>query len=80
MCHGAEADGKGTLSKYFLDETLFPNHVPALKGRSLPDQYIFLRITNGVQRDGMIIMPSLSYNLTPGETWDIVNYILSLEE
>ncbi len=69
MCHGASAGGDGPLKKYFPE-------IPALntdRVRGMSEQEIFLIITLGRNR-----MPSLAENLTPGETWDVVNFVHSL--
>jgi mono/diheme cytochrome c family protein len=70
MCHGPKGDLQGgEVGKYFPE-------IPALisdRVQSLSDQQIFLTITNGRNR-----MPSLAENLTPGDTWDIINYVRSL--
>jgi mono/diheme cytochrome c family protein len=70
MCHGPKGDLQGgEVGKYFPE-------IPALISdsvQSLSDQEIFLTVTNGRNR-----MPSLAENLTPGDTWDIINYVRSL--
>lgn len=69
MCHGAGGGGDGPLKKYLPE-------IPALTSEEvagMSDQEIFLVITQGLNR-----MPSLAENLTPGETWDVVNYVRSL--
>jgi mono/diheme cytochrome c family protein len=77
-CHGANADyGAGgnenanvpTIGPYFTG-------IPAIIARApqLSDDDIFRRITLGWGR-----MPSLAENLSPGETWDIINFIRSLD-
>ncbi len=70
MCHGLQGDLQGAeVGKYFPE-------IPALISddvQSLSDEDIFLTVTNGLNR-----MPSLAENLTPGDTWDIINYVRSL--
>lgn len=69
MCHGPDAGGDGPFKKYLPE-------IPALTSdrvRSMSDDEIFLVITLGRNR-----MPALGENLTPGETWDVVNYVRSL--
>ncbi len=86
LCHGARGDGDGLVGRYYTGEALrdtFPLGVPALAGRDLPADYIFLMITNGrtgLNAEGLPIirMPSLRENLTPGDTWDVVNYVRSM--
>jgi mono/diheme cytochrome c family protein len=72
MCHGLKGDLQGgEVGKYFPE-------IPALisdQVQSLSDQEIFLTITNGQNR-----MPSLAENLTPGDTWDVINYVRSLAQ
>lgn len=84
LCHGDQADGKGPLSKFYNEQSGFPVGVPALKGLNLPGSFIFTTITNGIvvtdPQTGkeVIRMPVMAENVTPGETWDIINYINSL--
>ena len=70
MCHGLQGDLQGAeVGKYFPE-------IPALisdRVQSFSDEEIFLTVTNGRNR-----MPSLAENLTPGDTWDIINYVRSL--
>ncbi len=70
ICHGMAGDREGAeVGKYFPE---IPQNLGD-RAQGLSDNDIFLTITNGNNR-----MPSLSENLTPGETWDIVNYVRSL--
>ncbi|HML20796.1 MAG TPA: DUF3341 domain-containing protein [Aggregatilinea sp.] len=69
MCHGLGAGGDGPLKKYLPE-------IPALTDTRIQDMSedeIFLVITLGRNR-----MPAIGENLTPGETWDVVNYVHSL--
>ena len=70
ICHGygAEKEGATVGNAYFQEAPAMEARVPQLS-----DADIFLAITNGKNR-----MPSLAENLTPGETWDIVNYLRAL--
>ncbi len=70
MCHGTDAGGDGPFKKYLPE-------IPSLTSdrvQSTPDDEIFLVITLGRNR-----MPAIGENLTPGETWDVVNYVHSLQ-
>lgn len=70
LCHGRDAEKSGATIAPYLAEA------PAMQTervQGLSPDHIFVVITNGRNR-----MPSLAENLTPGETWDIVNYIHSL--
>jgi mono/diheme cytochrome c family protein len=70
ICHGLAGDREGAeVGKYFQE---IPQNLGE-RAQGLSDNEIFLTITNGRSR-----MPSLSENLSPGETWDIVNYVRSL--
>jgi hypothetical protein len=57
-----------------------------LKGRDLPGDYIFTTVANGISAGdpetgtAVIRMPRLAENVSPGDTWDIINYINSLGE
>jgi len=71
ICHGYGDGTPGPLHDYFPE-------VPAINSarvQGLPPDRVFLTITHGLNR-----MPSLAEQLTSGETWDITNYVLSLEE
>ncbi|MBN2305716.1 MAG: cytochrome c, partial [Anaerolineae bacterium] len=71
VCHGPQGGGDGPLGRdSYLPETAVLN---GARVQNLADGDIFLVITNGKNR-----MPSLSEQLSPGETWDIVNYVRSL--
>lgn len=70
ICHGWDAQKTGsTVGRYFPEA---PSMFEARVQDRTP-QHIFLVITKGQNR-----MPALAENLTPGETWDIVNYVQSL--
>lgn len=71
ICHGWDADRQGaTVGKYYPEApAMVSDYVQGLSA-----EHIFLVITNGKNR-----MPSLAENLSPGETWDVVNYIQSLD-
>ncbi|MBN1564023.1 MAG: DUF3341 domain-containing protein [Anaerolineae bacterium] len=84
ICHGETAQGDGPLSGYYTADHGFPVGVPALAGKGYPGSYIFEVVTNGrvgQTDDGteFIKMPSLVENVSPGDTWDIINYINSLD-
>lgn len=71
ICHGYADGSPGSLSDYFPE-------VPPINSQrvqSLEPAHVFRTITTGLNR-----MPSLAEQLTTGETWDIANYVLSLEE
>lgn len=71
VCHGPLATGDGPLGRdSYLPETrdLTDSYV-----QGLPDNAFFLVITNGKNR-----MPGLAEQLSPGDTWDIINYVRSL--
>jgi len=71
ICHGYADGSSGSLRDYFPE-------VPPINSQrvqSLEPNDVFLTITTGLNR-----MPSLAEQLTTGETWDITNYVLSLEE
>ncbi len=84
ICHGETGQGDGPLSAYYVEDHGFPAGVPALAGKGYPGNYIFEVVTNGrvgQTDDGreFIRMPSLAENVSPGDTWDIINYINSLD-
>ena len=84
ICHGETGQGEGPLSAYYTENQGFPAGVPALAGKGYPGNYIFEVVTNGrvgQTDDGkeFIRMPSLAENVSPGDTWDIINYINSLD-
>lgn len=70
LCHGEEGHGDGPLSIYF-------DHTP----QNLTDTVITEEFDGSVYLtilDGFGEMPSLEENLTPGESWDVVNYVRTL--
>jgi mono/diheme cytochrome c family protein len=71
MCHGPEGKGDGLIAHY-LPETA---DLTSQNIQNLTDDQIFLVVTNGKNR-----MPSWQENLSPGDTWDIVNYVRTLGE
>jgi mono/diheme cytochrome c family protein len=70
-CHGAEAKGDGPVGKKFVSPTDLTLEV----SRNRPDGYIFATI-----REGGSTMPSQADGLSPKETWDVVNYLRSLQK
>jgi mono/diheme cytochrome c family protein len=69
-CHGVDGKGDGLVAQKYLPETA---DLTSPDIQSLTDNQIFLVITNGKNR-----MPSWQENLSPGDTWDIINYIRTL--
>lgn len=69
-CHGADGKGDGLVAQKYLPETA---DLTSPNIQSLTDNEIFLVITNGKNR-----MPSWQENLSPGDTWDIINYVRTL--
>jgi mono/diheme cytochrome c family protein len=68
-CHGAKADGNGTVVKYgFVPINLL---TPVTQGRT--DGYIF-----GMMRNGRGLMPSYNRIEEP-DRWDVVNYLRALQ-
>lgn len=78
ICHGENADYGAGGSEAASVPPIGPyfDGIPAITARAprLSDDDIFRRITLGWGR-----MPSLAENLSPGETWDIINFIRSLD-
>jgi S-disulfanyl-L-cysteine oxidoreductase SoxD len=70
-CHGTEAKGDGPVGKKFVSPTDLTLEV----SRNRPDGYIFATI-----REGGSTMPSQADGLSPQETWDVVNYLRSLQK
>jgi mono/diheme cytochrome c family protein len=76
MCHGQPGEDLGLVGKrHFLNDDGTPRvpHITSDRVQALPPEYVFWVITEGVGW-----MPSISENLDAGETWDIVNYVASL--
>jgi mono/diheme cytochrome c family protein len=71
ICHGYADGSPGSLRDYFPEAP----PINSARVQNLDANRVFLTITNGLNR-----MPSLAEQLTTGETWDITNYVLSLEE
>jgi mono/diheme cytochrome c family protein len=69
-CHGVGGKGNGLIAQKYLPETA---DLTSQSAQGLSDDQIFLVITEGKNR-----MPSLKENLSPGDTWDIINYVRTL--
>ncbi len=72
MCHGPNADGKGTLSGFFNPK---PADLTGAAVQNLTDAEIFLTITQGFG-----LMPSMAESFSPTERWDVVNHVHSLKK
>jgi mono/diheme cytochrome c family protein len=70
-CHGAAADGRGTVSGYFNPK---PANLITDTMRVQPVGYFFDVITNGKG-----IMLSYSSRVTPEERWAVIAYIRALQ-
>jgi mono/diheme cytochrome c family protein len=70
LCHGENGHGDGPLAQYF-ERT--PENLTSAQVTDEFDGAVFLTIRNGFGQ-----MPSLSENLTPHETWDVVNFLHTL--
>jgi mono/diheme cytochrome c family protein len=70
-CHGSEAKGDGPVSKKFTT----PSNLTSEESRNRADGYIFATI-----RQGGTSMPSQADGISLQETWDIVNYLRTLQE
>jgi mono/diheme cytochrome c family protein len=78
LCHGTTGKGDGQYSRYFVKK---PADLTAANSRSLSDGEVFMIITNGISPTaGTIVMPNLRENLSVADRWDVVNYVLSLEQ
>jgi len=69
-CHGVDGKGDGLIAQKYLPETA---DLTTPDIQSLTDDEMFLVITNGKNR-----MPGWQENLSPGDTWDIINYVRTL--
>jgi mono/diheme cytochrome c family protein len=72
MCHGIAGDQVGAQVGAYFAQGEIPQNLGE-RAQRLSDEEIFLVITNGKNR-----MPSLSENLSPGDTWDVINYVRTL--
>ncbi len=70
LCHGDQGHGDGPLAHYFNRP---PQNLTDPKVIGEADGSIFLTITQGFGE-----MPSLAENLTPRESWDVINYLRTL--
>lgn len=70
ICHGENGHGDGPLAAYF-ERT--PENLTSSQITAEFDGAVYLTIRNGFGQ-----MPSLSENLTPHETWDVVNFLHTL--
>lgn len=78
MCHGANADYGVGGNADAIEPTIgaYYEGLPAITARApqLSNDDLFRRMMLGWNR-----MPSLAESLSPGDTWDIVNFIRSLD-
>jgi mono/diheme cytochrome c family protein len=70
LCHGDDGHGDGPLANYF-ERT--PENLTSSEITAEFDGAVYLTVRNGFGQ-----MPSLSENLTPHETWDVVNFLHTL--
>ena len=72
LCHGAMGFGDGLLANYFVRT---PQNLTSSQITTEFDGAVYLTILNGFGQ-----MPALYENLSPHETWDVVNYLHTLPE
>jgi mono/diheme cytochrome c family protein len=70
VCHGENGHGDGPLANYF-ERT--PENLTSAQITAEFDGAVYLTIRTGIGQ-----MPALSENLTPHETWDVVNFLHTL--
>lgn len=70
VCHGVQGHGDGPLANYF-DRT--PQDLTSSQIAAEFDGAVYLTIIQGFGQ-----MPALFENLTPHETWDVVNFLHTL--
>jgi mono/diheme cytochrome c family protein len=70
LCHGDQGHGDGPLAHYF-DRP--PQNLTDSKVAAEADGSVYLTIVQGFGE-----MPALSENLTPRESWDVINYLRTL--
>lgn len=70
-CHGADARGGGSLGP----QAPVPPDITHANYRSMTDGFFFYRITFG---KGM--MPGYGHSTSPGERWQIVHYLRTLQK
>lgn len=71
VCHGLDGKGKGLLGD------AYPIPVPDITRAELAarkDGFYFLRISNGGQ-----MMPGYAYAISPGERWQLITYLRTLQ-
>lgn len=71
VCHGLDGKGKGLLGD------AYPIPVPDITRPDMlskKDGFFFLRISNGGQ-----MMPAYAYAISPGERWQLISYLRSLQ-
>jgi mono/diheme cytochrome c family protein len=72
VCHGESGRGNGPLAGYFSPS---PRDLTAAGIHQEPKSALFLVVTQGFG-----VMPSLQENLSAEQQWDVINYVLSLNE
>ncbi len=78
VCHGLGGKGDGSITEQLSRQ---PADLTSAHATALSDGDLFIIITNGLQpvagfKGGM---PALRENLLPGDRWDVVNYVRSLQ-
>ena len=71
VCHGLDGAGKGLLGD------AYPIPVPSLVRPDMTakkDGFFFLRISKGGE-----LMPAYAYAISPGERWQLINYLRTLQ-
>ncbi|HEY5599445.1 MAG TPA: c-type cytochrome [Candidatus Manganitrophaceae bacterium] len=71
VCHGADAKGKGPISKKLV---IPPADLTSASTAARPDGYYYV-----VMRQGGAVMPSQAEALSSRDRWDIVNYLRDLQ-
>ncbi len=70
MCHGANADGNGTVGQSFYP---LPANLKQTAVQNQSDGELFYKITFGFKRH-----PPLAQTVAEPDRWDIINYLRSL--
>jgi len=70
MCHGAHADGNGTVGQSFYP---LPANLRQMAVQHQSDGELFYKITFGFKRH-----PPLAQTVAAADRWDIINYLRSL--
>jgi len=74
VCHGTRGQGDGPVTAFWREDARRPADLTQARIAQYPDAGLYQVITQGIGA-----MPPLRENVTERQTWDIVNYVHTLQ-